>query len=107
VFVKWIVCIEILLQMSLGDLLVQDVGEILVRLRTVELGAHVNDGEESNRFFLRPAFRGCVKYSMLCLQKMSKYLDQNIVNGNRKNRPVTLHTKFIPLPSHSPLALSQ
>jgi hypothetical protein len=58
--------------MSLGALLIQDVGEILVRLGTVELGAHVNDGEESNRFFLRPAFLGRVQYSKLCLKKMSK-----------------------------------
>jgi hypothetical protein len=71
-FGKRIVCIEILLQMSLGYLLVQDVGEIFVRLGTIGLGAHVNDGEESNRFFLRPAFRGHVKYSKLWLKRCQK-----------------------------------
>jgi hypothetical protein len=103
--------------MSLGDLLVQDVGEILVRLGAVELGAHVNNGEESNRFFLCPALLGHVKYSKLFLKKMSKKISiQNIVNGNREKRPFTpphkIYTPPLPLASciipviHAPLPYS-
>jgi hypothetical protein len=69
----------------------------------------VNDCEESNCFFLRPAFRGHVKYSKLCLIKMSKNLDQNVVNGNRKDRhftpPHEIYTTPFPLASRTILMI--
>jgi hypothetical protein len=115
-FVKWIVCIEISLQMSLGDLLVQDVGEILVRLGAIELGAHVNDDEESNRFFLCPAFRGHVKYSKLCLKKMSKKSRSKYCKWQQREPPLPpphkIYTPPFPLASciiptiHAPLTHS-